>query len=508
MKNSIQCKSKYMKKIIVLLPNNLGDVIMTLPVLEGLKMKFKDSYISFFVEEGFEGGLIHFPYCDDIISFKRKSVRDLIKTENWVSGVNELKDFLENLKNDNYNLVINLSQIQYVSHLVPLIKGEQVTGQIFLPEGNYAVSGNWSTYLYAIPFARNFNALHTTDIYKRIAGVEDSVQFSGIIIDKEESRKIRSYITGKLQGNNNPIAVFHPGAAYDSKKWPVENYIELGKQVIKDGYTIFVTGAESERNLAEGIKSHLGECCVITSGELSFRESVVLMSFSEFCVTADTAMMHAASALSKKVYALFGPTNPVETGPYSAGNIVFAGRCNQRPCFCFQCKTKLCMRSISPQTVYSFICGKPDSNAACDIYRTTMENGIYKLLPIIQNGIPYYSPVGALITRKSLEVKLKVDVTNPDFQKLSEDSKLVIHLVSEMEKNLQLFLNTKNRVCILQFEASKKKLSNISGIGSFWAAMLNIHLNSVPLLEPFSGIKESIRICESIITQIEDALLS
>ena len=44
-------------KILVILPNNLGDIIMTTPALEGLKSKYPDSEITFFEEEGFEGGI-------------------------------------------------------------------------------------------------------------------------------------------------------------------------------------------------------------------------------------------------------------------------------------------------------------------------------------------------------------------------------------------------------------------------------------------------------------------
>jgi ADP-heptose:LPS heptosyltransferase len=47
--------------------------------------------------------------------------------------------------------------------------------------------------------------------------------------------------------------------------------------------------------------------------KVSFRETIALVDLCEFCVTGDTALMHAASALGKRVYALFGPTNPVET---------------------------------------------------------------------------------------------------------------------------------------------------------------------------------------------------
>lgn len=495
-----------MKKILVLLPNNLGDVIMALPVVEGLKIKYPESVLSFFVEEGFEGGLLNSKFCENIIAFNRKNIRTLCKSENWVAGVNQLHDFIKILREEEFDLVLNLCQIQYVSHIAALVNGKKVMGQKFLPEGNYCITGNWSTYLYTIPYARNFNALHATDVYKRIAGVADVTQYSGIRILSHEFEKIKSYINSKLPGKNNPIAVFHPGAAYDSKRWPVENFVTLGREIIKSGFDILITGAESEKNIAEGIQAQLGERCIVTSGELTFRESMVLLSFSEFCVTSDTAMMHAASSLNKKVYALFGPTNPVETGPYSAGNIVFAGRCNQRPCFCFQCKTKICMRSISPQTVYSFIYGRPEKDASCDVFRTTFQEGVYALIPIIQKGVPYYSDTGAVVTQKALENSVVVNKDSIEFKEIFEESKHTVAIIKEMQKHLELFLNTGVAECIQNFEKTKKLLSSNNGIGKFWTAFLNIQLNSVPLIDPIYGIKENIRICEDMANRIEEII--
>jgi len=47
---------------------------------------------------------------------------------------------------------------------------------------------------------------------------------------------------------------------------------------------------------------------------------------------------------------------------------------------------------------------------------------------------------------------------------------------------------------------------NFKGIGEFWTALLNIRLNSVPLLNPLEGIKLSIEVCNSTIQQIRNAI--
>jgi ADP-heptose:LPS heptosyltransferase len=495
-----------MKKILVLLPNNMGDVIMTLPVLEALKSKFNDHQISFFVEKGFEGGLINYKFCDNIILFERKKIRDLIRSDLWESGIELLKEIVQVLNEENFEQVINLSQNRYVSHFVSNLKGKRLFGQNFIPQGNHCIRDRWSEYLYAIPFGRYYNSFHVTDIYKRIADVPNISFNSGITIKNEEKEQIGRYIESQRKNSDSPIAIFQPGAAYDSKRWPVEHFISLGRRVIEDGYTIFVTGDIAERDLAERLKNELGENCVASSGELSFRESIALISFSEFCVTSDTSVMHAAASLSKKVYALFGPTNPVETGPYAPGNLVFSGRCNKRPCFCIECKSKLCMKSISPQTVFSYIKKKPEANPSCDIYQTTFKDGIYCLLKIVEKGQPYYSKTGAMITRKSLEADTAVDTLTGEYRELYESSICFIRSISKMREHLYSYIASNSNTEIQKFESVKESINGLGGINDFWNAILNIRLNSVPLLDPVFAVKESIIACDKTIAQIETAL--
>ncbi len=479
---------------------------MTLPVLEAVKKKFNDHLVSFFVEDGFESGLINYKFCDDIIRFKRKEVRDLIRSDSWENGIELLRELVKRLKDENFEQVINLSQTGYVSHFVSLLKGKKLFGQNFLPQGNHCIRDSWSVYLYAIPFGRNYNSFHVTDIYKRIAEVPNIPFNAGITIKEEEKEQIRRYIELKRTNSDSPIAIFQPGAAYDSKRWPVEHFIALGRRIIEDGYTIFVTGDTAERNLAERLKYELGENCVVTSGELSFRENIVLISFSEICITCDTAVMHAAASLSKRVFALFGPTNPVETGPYASGNLIFSGRCTKRPCFCIECKSKLCMKSISPQTVYSYIKETPDVNPSCDIYQTKFQNGVYGLSTIVEKGRSYYSRTGAMITRKSLEADTSVDMLSEEYKELYESSTCFIRSVQKMKEHLYSYIAGNSSAEIQQFESVKKKLRASGGINEFWNAILNIRLNSVPLLNPFDGLRDSIIACDNTIAQIETAL--
>src|SRR3990172_11703964 len=70
MRKSIQ--EHLMKKLIVRMPNWIGDVVMSLPVLQDLKRKYPDIFLSVLIKENLKNLLDYNPYIDEIIDFKDK----------------------------------------------------------------------------------------------------------------------------------------------------------------------------------------------------------------------------------------------------------------------------------------------------------------------------------------------------------------------------------------------------------------------------------------------------
>ena len=488
-----------MKKVLVILPNNLGDVIMALPVLEGLKRADRDTHVTFFVEEGYDGGLVNCPFCDHIFTFNRKSVRDAARSADWRSSISTLRGVVEDLAREPFDRVINLSQHTYASFIAALLSCKETAGRRYLRAGNHAIAGAWSRYLYAIPFSRSSNRLHSTDVYRAIAGVKHVPPEQSMVVSERERQKAAEYLLSKGYGpGEKRLMVFQPGAAYAAKMWPLDHFAVLGERLAADGYRIVVTGAPVEAEIAAALGSRLGAAAAVTAGELTFRETIALLPFVEGCISGDTAIMHAAAALGRKVFALFGPTNPVETGPYGEGHIVFAGRCTSRPCFCFDCKTKICMKSISPDDIYAIIKESGASSAGCDIYRTKFDpDGNVCLEPIVEQGQPFYHEPSASIAMR---------VPDPEYlprRKFTHDAVLTVQRETEaflekvdgMERALAGFMTQRSNEALRRFEKLHAECGAFAGIGAFWTALLNIRLNSVPLLDPVAGVKQSFDAC-------------
>ena len=67
-----------------------------------------------------------------------------------------------------------------------------------------------------------------------------------------------------------------------------------------------------------------------------------------------------------------------------------------------------------------------------------------------------------------------------------------------------LLSSTKN---ITMFEVLKKSLDGLSSVGAFCTAVLNIRLNSVPMLDPLDAVRRSIDVCWQTHKQVGRAIL-
>jgi hypothetical protein len=187
-----------------------------------------------------------------------------------------------------------------------------------------------------------------------------------------------------------------------------------------------------------------------------------------------------------KTYALFGPTNPQETGPYGHDHCVFAGRCPERSCFKTTCASGLCMKSILPQTVFKSIAGDAcDPKNTCDIYKTELaQDEDYGLIPQNAESLPFFDKAGSALTRVFFDDQTQVRLEPGETLAIHRDESLLFVKVCENMRNLlKEYLKTKEKGTIGEYEAVRQNLLAFKGIGAFWSAILTIRLNSVPLLD-------------------------
>ncbi|MBU3715032.1 MAG: glycosyltransferase family 9 protein, partial [Ferruginibacter sp.] len=107
-----------------------------------------------------------------------------------------------------------------------------------------------------------------------------------------------------------PFITITPSSVWFTKKYPLENWIELINRMSKK-YVIYLLGGPNNADECEHIIHQLKRNDVFNlSGRLSFLESAALMKFAVMNYTNDSAPLHFASAMNAPVTAIFCSTVP------------------------------------------------------------------------------------------------------------------------------------------------------------------------------------------------------
>ncbi len=110
---------------------------------------------------------------------------------------------------------------------------------------------------------------------------------------------------------------FYSRRAADKKLWSIEAYVTLGQQLQAaiPNLRIVVTGTKNERFLAKQFTKAVPNT-VNMAGKTTIADLVALMRRANCFIAHDCGVFHVAAATDVPIVALYGPTNPVLTGPF------------------------------------------------------------------------------------------------------------------------------------------------------------------------------------------------
>lgn len=110
---------------------------------------------------------------------------------------------------------------------------------------------------------------------------------------------------------------FYSRRADDKKLWSIDAYIELGKllQLKIPQLKILITGTNNESFLAKKFEKQVPNTINLV-GKTTVSDLAALMKCANLFIAHDCGVFHIAASSSVPIIGLFGPTNPILTGPY------------------------------------------------------------------------------------------------------------------------------------------------------------------------------------------------
>ncbi|MEM6312779.1 MAG: glycosyltransferase family 9 protein, partial [Planctomycetota bacterium] len=147
-----------------------------------------------------------------------------------------------------------------------------------------------------------------------------------------------------------PYAVLIPGTNWATKRWPVEQFADLGKRLRCQGLTVVASGSPDERPLADAVGADVN-----LAGQTSIKQLVTLLRNAAVAVTNDSGPMHIAAAVGTPLLAAFGPTDPRRTGPFARNDDVVRLPLPCAPCLSRTCVHQTCLQTLRADRVLPLV---------------------------------------------------------------------------------------------------------------------------------------------------------
>lgn len=272
------------------LPNWLGDVLMALPLIRALKRGRPDAEITLLTKVDFIPLLDKIELADSLIALPSKSI--------------------------SYFFYFKSLRIKYPDTYILFTNSLRGDIEAFLtgcPQRFGIIrSGQWRpllTHAWKIPSHINENTIHQTrvlEMYFQYYGLREQLDFIPLLTSGDANRQ--GEFIGLICGSENE----------PQKRWPVNHWCKLADQILDDNPKIklILFGTARDREITQQIAEHLPlERVTDIAGKTNLLDFCNRIRECRLILCNDTGGMHLANALGIPVVALFGPTNPLRTGP-------------------------------------------------------------------------------------------------------------------------------------------------------------------------------------------------
>ncbi len=323
-------KASLGKRVIVSRTDNLGDVILTLPLLGYLKATMPEIRI-YFIGKKYTHAII-----DKCIHIDKFLDRDEL-----------LKDpeLLREVEADTILFIYPDRELAKLSKKLGIRRRVATAHRWF----------NWLYCNYRVDFSRLRSRLHESQLnFKLLApfkmywdfDLKEIANFYGLVPPLQNHN-------GHLS-NNHFNLIIHPKSKGSAREWHLENYYELAQSLPADRYKIFITGLKDEGERMRKEKPELFQLSHVTdlTGKMNLDELMSFISQADGLVACSTGVLHLASALGKFSLGLYSPMKPIDPGRWmpigiKASYLVVNKNCNN----CKRSKECACVNEITAERV-------------------------------------------------------------------------------------------------------------------------------------------------------------
>ena len=307
------------QRILVIEPWNIGDVVLATPLLAELRVRFPRARISLLAKSYARELLDGSGLVDELIDCDLPWTAQKNKYRFTPPVLREMRDLVVSLRERRFDVVLDARMDIRANVLAALSGARHRVG--------YDIGGGGWLLTETLPSISD--STHRIDDWLSLLplldadasspkGVSERTRQPKLIVGEAERAAARTRLEA-MTGGAGPTIGYHPGGSHPGKRWPVQHFSELAKELSRTigGRHVVFRGPEDE--------TPGGWPDEVTIVRPSLRELMALMTQCDVIVCNDSGPMHIADALGVPVVAIFEVGNPKWFGPSGTRATVVAG---------------------------------------------------------------------------------------------------------------------------------------------------------------------------------------
>ena len=319
-------------KVLIVRPDGIGDVLLSLPVATQLRHLVPDVRVEFLTSPTVAPLLDQHPDVDDVRTIRLTDPLAELRGA-FLRGI-EVAVFLKPFR-----------RLMWAAWLarVPI---RIATGYRW-----YSLLANRRIYEHRSEFSKH-ESEYNVEMLRGLGLSPHKVQPPTLFVTEQE-RKIGASYWANLP---SPRVVVHPGG-FSARRWRPEYYRDLAVELAQAGYGVILTGSELENKQFESkvlsttnIPTQIKNCM----GQLSLRQLMAVIAHAHVVVSGATGPAHMAAALGIPTVSLFDPRRnnlpvrwkPLGTGVVLRPDVPTCDKCIGEACSFWDCLDRLAVDNV------------------------------------------------------------------------------------------------------------------------------------------------------------------
>ena len=285
-----------LKRILVVRPDRIGDVLLSTPALSALRRALPDAFIAVLVAPHAYEIVELNPYVDRVLVIDKKGRH---------RGIVGMAMLVKELKREQFDMALVLHGTRRL-HLalfwarIPTRIGYNRKWGFLLTRRLKDVK----------PHGEKHETEYSLDLLRQV-GLR--IQNAPVLLPTtaESDQTIDRFLKDEGVAVGETVVVLHPGASSPSKRWMAQRFAQLADRLIqKRGLRLVVICGPQDVATGRAVLQAMHSRGIDACGKLSLREVGSLLKRSCLLISNDSGPVHAAVGVGTPVISIFGRSQP------------------------------------------------------------------------------------------------------------------------------------------------------------------------------------------------------